>query len=103
MVNLSQESIEEFRVRMALESALIQLDPRWLIFGDLRVNGPNDAAVADYVALHPRHGVALIDVLANRTGDPEKLLLKFLSDHAFSARFPGILPIVRLVLKPGDV
>src|SRR5258708_6627950 len=102
MVNLSQESIDEFRVRTALESSLIQLDPSWLILGDLRIDGPNDAPVADYVALHARYGIALIDVRRNRAGDPEQRLRKFLDDRAFSARFPGTLPIVQLVLKPTD-
>jgi hypothetical protein len=102
MVNLSQESIEEFRARTALESALIQLDPRWLILADLRIDGLNDAAVADYAALHPRHGVALIDVQPDRDRDSEPRLRKFLGDRAFPALFPGHLPFVRLVVKPTD-
>jgi hypothetical protein len=102
MVNLSQDSIDEFRVRTALESALIQLDASWLILGDLRLDGPNQAAVADYAVLNPRHGVALIDVVQRRTGEPEQRLRKFLSERAFGTRFPGALPIVRLVVTQCD-
>lgn len=102
MVNLSQDSIDEFRVRTALESALIQLDASWLILGDLRLGGPHDAPLADYAVLHPRHGVALIDVVHRRLGEPEQRLRKFLREQTFSARFPGTLPIVRLVLPPCD-
>jgi hypothetical protein len=102
MVNLSQDSIDEFRVRTALESALIQLDASWLILGDLRLDGPNEAAVADYAVLHPRQGVALIDVVNRRTGEPEHRLRRFLNDRAFGARFPGALPIVRLVVTQCD-
>ncbi len=102
MVNLPQDSIDEFRVRTALESVLIQLDPSWLILGDLRINGPT--AIADYIALHPRRGIALIDVQPkhNAVAAAEQWLRKFLSDRGFPARFPGTLPIVRLVLKPTD-
>lgn len=102
MVSLSQESIDEFRARTALETALSQLDASWLILVDLRINGPTDATAADYVALHPRRGIALIDVILSRTGDPAQRLRKFLDAEGFSAQFPGTLPIVRLVLRPTE-
>ena len=102
MAALSQESIDEFRARTALETALSQLDSSWLILVDLRINGPTDATAADYVAIHPGRGIALIDVILSRTGDPAQRLRKFLDDERFSARFPGTLPIVRLVLKPTE-
>jgi hypothetical protein len=103
MVNLSQDSIDEFRVRTALESALIQLDASWLILSDLRIDGPGDPAVADYAVIHPRYGIALIDVAQRRrAGKPEQQLRRFLNDRNFTSRFPGALPIVRLVLAPCD-
>jgi hypothetical protein len=102
MVSLSQESIDEFRARTALETALGQLDSSWLILVDLRINGPTDATAADYVALHPRRGIALIDVILSRTGDPAQRLRDFLDGERFPARFPGTLPIVRLVLRPTE-
>jgi hypothetical protein len=102
MVSLSQESIDEFRARTALETALSQLDASWLILVDLRINGPTDATAADYVALHPRRGIALIDVILSRTGDPAQRLRKFLDAERFSAQFPGTLPVVRLVLRPTE-
>jgi len=102
MVNLSQDSIDEFRVRTALESALIQLDASWLILGDLRLDGPNQAAAADYAVLNPQYGVALIDVVHRRTGEPEQRLRRFLNERGFAGRFPGALPIVRLVLTQCD-
>jgi len=100
MASLSQESIDEFRTRTAIEAALNQLDASWAVLVDLRINGPTDATAADYVALHPRRGIALVDVILSRTGDPAGRLRKFLQDEGFFARFPGRLPIVRLVLKP---
>jgi hypothetical protein len=103
MVNLSQDSIDEFRVRTALESALIQLDASWLILSDLRIDGPGDPAVADYAVIHSRYGIALIDVTQNRRrGKPDQQLRRFLNDRSFTSRFPGALPIVRLVLAPCD-
>src|SRR5260370_38050719 len=100
MASLSQESIDEFRTRTAIEAALNQLDASWVVLVDLRIDGPTDATAADYVALHPQRGIALIDVILSRTGDPAARLRKFLQDEGFFARFPGRLPIVRLVLKP---
>jgi hypothetical protein len=102
MVTLSQESIDEYRTRTALEGALSQLDSSWLILVDLRINGPSDPTAADYVALHPHRGIVLIDVILSRTGDPAQRLRQFLENEGFSAQFPGRLPIVRLVLKPTD-
>lgn len=96
------EPISEHRARMALEGAFGQLDQGWLILVDLRLNGPADATDADYVLLHPGCGIALIDVILSRTGDPARRLREFLENEGFSQEFPGTLPIVRLVLKPTE-
>lgn len=88
---------------MALEIAFHQLDHDWLILVDLRINGRSDATAADYVALHPHCGIALIDVILSRTGDPAQRLREFLESEGFSAQFPGTLPIVRLVLHPTNI
>ena len=96
------EPISEHRARMALENAFGQLDQGWLILVDLRLNGPADATDADYVILHPDYGIALIDVILSRTGDPPRRLREFLEGEGFFAQFPGTLPVVRLVLKPTD-
>jgi hypothetical protein len=96
------EPISEHRARMALEGVFGQLDHGWLILVDLRLDGPADATDADYVLLHPDCGIALIDVILSRTGDPAGHLREFLENEGFFEQFPGTLPIVRLVLKPTE-
>jgi hypothetical protein len=100
MARRSGESVEALRVRTALENVLVQLDPSWIILADLRINGPEDPTAADYLMLHSRFGIALIDIILARMGDPAERLRECLVEQGFFQQFPGTFPIVRLVLHP---
>ena len=100
MARRSGESVKAFRVRTALENVLVQLDPSWIILADLRINGPEDPTAADYLMLHSRFGIALIDIILARMGDPAERLRECLVEQGFFQQFPGTFPIVRLVLHP---
>jgi hypothetical protein len=100
----SQTWMEGFqtRARAALETALSRLDPEWAILAELRIDGPDDEVAADYVAIHPALGIALIDVGSTKAVDPTERLRTLLDAQKFAAIFPGNLPIVHLAVRPAD-
>jgi len=79
--------------------SLSQLDSGWYVLVDLRISGSSGVIAADYMVMHAQIGVALIDLMVARTDDLPQRLSKLMDDEGFSARFPGVLPIVRLVLQ----
>ncbi len=81
--------------RTTLEAALLDLDGGWTVLADIRLG----AAAADYLVLHARRGIALVDPAA-RPDDPVAAARAFLESEAFFRFFPGELPIVHVVLAP---
>ncbi len=80
--------------RIAVEEALLALEPGWTIRAGLRLG---EGATADYLLLHARRGIALVDVDAS-SGDACAALRSFLERQGFAAFFPGTVPIVHVVL-----
>jgi len=87
------------RDRAALETALLDLDGAWTVLADVRLGTASGAAVADYLLLHPRRGIALVDMAAAHR-DPVPAVRAFLQGEAFQRFFPGDLPIVHVALAP---
>ncbi|HUK58661.1 MAG TPA: hypothetical protein VLV50_05465 [Stellaceae bacterium] len=83
----------EQRDRALFEAALLELPSAWMILADLRAGG----AQSDYLVLHPKHGVALIDQ-APAAGDPVPALRALLEREAFARFFRGDLPIVHVAI-----
>jgi hypothetical protein len=81
--------------RTALEAALLDLDGGWTVLADIRLG----AAAADYLVLHARRGIALVDPAA-QPDDPVAAARAFLESEAFFRFFPGELPIVHVALTP---
>jgi hypothetical protein len=104
MVTLSHdvEATTAAEARARLEDALIRLDPDWSVFRDLEIGTPPDDVAADYLLLHGRLGIALVDMAPGRQRDPVEAFRKFLDSERFTAFFPGFLPIVRLIVGPGE-
>jgi hypothetical protein len=84
--------------REALETALSGLDLDWTVLGGLEFGSPPDEVGVDFLALHPRKGVAIIDAAPG--GDPaaSERFAALLRSQGFSRRFNGHLPIVHLRL-----
>src|SRR5690349_19034593 len=84
--------------REALETALSGLDLDWTVLGGLEFGSPPDEVGVDFLALHPRKGVAIIDAAPG--GDPtaSEPFAALLRSQGFSRRFNGHLPIVHLRL-----
>jgi hypothetical protein len=101
MVSFAEILVVEREPQTALEVALARLDESWSILADLQI-GPKDEIAADYVALHPARGIALIDLASNTRNDPTDCLRRLLGRQNFTARFPGVLPVVRLVAEATD-
>src|SRR5260221_1784572 len=101
MLSFAQKSVVEREPQTAFEVALTGLDESWLILAGLQI-GPKDEIAADYVALHPARGIALIDLASNTRNDPTDYLRRLLNRQNFTARFPGVLPVVRLVAEAAD-
>jgi hypothetical protein len=102
MVSFAQKLVVEREPQTAFEVALTRLDESWSILADLQI-GPKDEIAAEYVVLHPAHGIALIDLASNTRNDPTDRLRRLLSNSQdFTFRFPGILPVVRLVAEATD-
>lgn len=80
--------------RIAVEEALLALEPGWTIRAGLRLG---EAATADYLLLHARRGIALVDVDAS-SGDACAALRSFLERQGLATFFPGTVPIVHVVL-----
>jgi hypothetical protein len=81
--------------RFALEAAFLALEPGWTIRAGLRLGEPPAQAAADYLLLHPRKGIALVDVGAG-CGEVCAALQHFLERDGFASFFPGMLPIVHV-------
>jgi hypothetical protein len=102
MLSFAQKSVVEREPQTAFEVALTGLDESWLILAGLQI-GPKDEIAADYVALHPARGIALIDLASNTRNDPKDRLRRLLSDSQyFTFHYPGVLPVVRLVVEATD-
>src|SRR5258708_5268624 len=101
MVSFAQILVVEREPQTALEVALARLDESWSILADLQI-GPKDEIAAEYVALHPARGIALIDLASKTRDDPTDRLRRLLNRQNFAARFPGVLPVVRLVAEATD-
>ena len=86
----------------AVADSLNQLDAGWHVLVDLRISGSRDMVGADYVIMHAQAGVALIDLMLARADDSPERLRKLLDDTGFSGQFPGVLPIVSVVLHNAD-
>lgn len=86
----------------ALEEALIELDPTWIVLAQLRLGTPPDDLSADYVLLHRGRGIALLDRAPGNGRDPIPPFRKFLDAEGFSGFFPGTLPIVYSIVDPGE-
>src|SRR5258708_34099022 len=94
--------IVEREPQTALEVGLARLDESWSILADLQI-GPKVEIAAEYVALHPARGIALIDLASSNTrNDPTDYLRRLLDRQNFTARFPGRLPVVRLAADTPD-
>lgn len=100
-MSLAQKLVVEREAQTALEAALIRLDESWSILADLQI-GPKDEIAAEYVALHPARGIALIDLASSTRNDPTDRLRRILNSQDFTFRFPGVLPVVRLVAEVAD-
>jgi hypothetical protein len=100
MVSFAQILVAEREPQTALEVALARLDESWSILADLQI-GPKDEIAAEYVALHPARGIALIDLASKTRDDPTDRLRRLLNRY-FTSRFPGVLPVVRLVAEATD-
>src|SRR5713226_4570374 len=100
MVSFAQKPVVEREAQTALEAALTRLDESWSILANLQI-GPKDEIAAEYVALHPARGIALIDLASSTRNDPTDRLRRLLNRY-FTARFPGVLPVVRLVAEATD-
>src|SRR3954451_22545709 len=87
----------ESRLRATLEEALAELDLDWTVLRDFSFGAPPDDVAIDYVAIHPAHGVALIDVAPGPVLDPVGPFRRFLRHERFPQRFPGFLPAVHVV------
>src|SRR5258708_14631146 len=102
MVSFAEILVVEREPQTALEVALARLDESWSILADLQI-GPKDEIAADYVALHPARGIAVIDLASNTRNDPRDRLRRLLSDSQyFTFHYPGVLPVVRLVVEATD-
>src|SRR5260221_9679647 len=102
MLSFAQKLVVEREPQTAFEVALTGLDESWLILADLKID-PKDEIAADYVALHPARGIALIDLASNTRNDPRGRLRRLLSDSQyFTFHYPGVLPVVRLVVEATD-
>jgi hypothetical protein len=88
--------------RAAVEAALLALDADWMALADLVIGGGDGEVVADYVLMHPRRGIVLIDIPPGRGGDPAEGFRKFLEHEDFGRFFPGFLPVISLVIDPED-
>jgi hypothetical protein len=100
-INLESNGVL-IHLQNAVAASLSQLDAGWHILVDLRIPGSGDVVAADYMIMHAQIGVALVDLMLARTDDLPQRLCKLMDDEGFSARFPGVLPIVRLVLQSTD-
>src|SRR5258708_22043501 len=98
----SNQNAVLIHLQNAVADSLSQLDAGWHILVDLRISGSSDVVAADYMIMHAQIGVALVDLMLARTDDLPQRLCKLMDDEGFSARFPGVLPIVRLVLQSTD-
>jgi hypothetical protein len=80
----------------ALETALSELDLDWTILAGLKFDGPTEVTTLDFIALHPRRGVALIDAVTPSDPAIAGTFRMLLRSRGFERSFPGYLPIVHL-------
>src|SRR5690348_16891307 len=85
--------------RDALESALAELDLSWSVLGGLAFGAPPDEVSIDFIALHPRRGIALIDAAPGGASDTVARFRAFLAAERFDRHYPGWLPIIHLRLS----
>jgi hypothetical protein len=73
---------------------LVRLPDGWVSGRSCDIGGlPGQTVRVDYVLLHPRLGVALIE-LGKLNGDAEDVLRRRLTEARFDAIFPGHVPIL---------
>src|SRR5690348_11176388 len=88
--------------RDRIEDALLSLDQRWLVLGDLQLGEPPGEARADFVLLHPERGIALVEAGAESGPDPVAPFRELLAAEGFARFFPGELPIIHLRVGAED-
>src|SRR5437868_4694143 len=89
--------------RRRLERALAALDLSWSVFSDFIIGSPPDEVTVDYVVIHPERGVALLDLGPHGSAEAVARFRELLASERFGDRFPGTLPVIRLVVDPDEV
>ena len=84
-----------------LQAALAALAPEWQVLGNRRARGIDGPPWVKYIALHPRKGIALIDLLPADPQDAIEPLYAFLEQNEQHGLPPGDPPIVAVALT-GD-
>jgi len=97
-----RSAVADERVKDAVQNALAALEQEWVVLGDFCFVARGKEIPVDFIALHPRKGVALIDVATE--GDPvaPRLFRLLLRSRGFEQRFPGYLPIAHLRLRSSE-
>src|SRR5688572_29654680 len=84
------------------ERTLSKLSLDWTVLAGLEFDGPTHLMTIDFIVLHPRRGVALIDALTASDPTLSPSFRMLLQSRAFDCRFPGHLPIVHLRMHADD-
>lgn len=81
----------------ALGATLGTLPAPWRVLRDVGAAADGSSLGASFIALHPRHGIALIDLAPSRPRaavGPLRMLLSRTGNPIFTAREPPIVPIL---------
>ncbi len=92
-----QLPIETASARGRLEAALAELQGGWLALPELAIGGPPGGMRLDYVLLHPRCGIVLLEAAPGCGRDAVAVFSRCLDRQHFHEVFPGELPVVHLV------
>ncbi|TCZ52924.1 SH3 domain-containing protein [Roseicella aquatilis] len=82
----------------------LTLPPGWIGLEQCNLSPvPGQFLVIPHVLLHPRLGVALVDIAPGETSGVEMALRARLEAARFGGIFPGELPVVHLQLDPSEL